>query len=294
MNRACEGCGQLHFRLTYAAEGPWANRWLCGECRGKGHGLSNLALIAQFKFKLAKLLSPSDSMTVPLVRLMMAVDDVRRAMGQLLEATDRLNRVPELEKYLAAGDHLYAIRRMYSHLHEAGKALRALDSVAKRKVDALLKERPKALRTLTELRSFFNSADYGQSFIRRMRNAIGFHYDQFEVARLVDTYFTGDSEGEGVASEMSLLGRMADQLLLTALDDLAGGDLRTGGDMSRGKLSEAAALAGRLAVVVDHLFECLVAQHPDAVLLHTEGAIEIQPHLRRMRAQLEKARHEEA
>jgi hypothetical protein len=234
-----------------------------------------------YAFKLAELLPPADPMTVPFVRLMMAVDDMRRAQDHLLEATVRLERVPDFEKYLPLGDHLYAIRRLYSHLHEAGRALRALDTAAKKRVDSLLASKPDVSKILRTLRVFFNAEDYDASFVSRMRNAIGFHYNPSEVSALVRKYFMEDALGQAVAAEVGALGRMADVLVLRVLDDLACGDLLTGGGTVERVVREATGVMVNLITFVDQLFDSLLAQTPDAGAEYHEGVVEIPVYLRR-------------
>lgn len=75
----CDGCGEQSRRSTYIVEGALAGRWLCRECNGRRAGLKRLSLAVQYRFKVARLFPPEDPMTVPLLRLMIAADDVRRA-----------------------------------------------------------------------------------------------------------------------------------------------------------------------------------------------------------------------
>jgi hypothetical protein len=155
----CDGCGERSGRSTYIVEGALAGRWLCGDCNARRAGLKRLSLAVQYRFKVAKLLPPEDPMTVPLLRLMMAVDDVRRAQIDFIETNVRLGRAPKLEKYLFLGDLLYAVRRLCSHVHEAGAALRSLDTLAKKRVDEALANKAEVLAALRDLRMFFNAAD---------------------------------------------------------------------------------------------------------------------------------------
>jgi len=65
----------------------------------------------------------------------MAVDDVRRAQIQLVEAHERLDVIPPAESYRALGDFLYFMRLLFSHIHAAGHALRNLDTDAPKRAD---------------------------------------------------------------------------------------------------------------------------------------------------------------
>lgn len=286
----CDGCGERATRWSYAVDGPWAGKWLCRECNARRRGLKKLSLAVQFRFKIGQVLPPGDAMTVPLLRLMMAVDDVRRAQIQMIESHERLGAAPRLEKYLTLGDLLYAIRRLCSHLHEAGRALRSLDTVAARRVDALLAGNSEALAALGALRTFFNAADYGDSFVANVRNAIGFHYLDQEIRALANGQITADALGEATAAEVGGLARMADVLVYGVIDNLAGGDLLVGGPESTKRIGQALDLAGNLTTFVDHLFDSLMRQHPDAIVEKHEGVIEIPPMVQLAREAVDAAR----
>ena len=94
-----------------------------------------------------------------------------------------------------------------------------------------------------------------------MRNAIGFHYN-LELSALVRKYFMEDALGQAVAAEVGALGRMADVLVLRVLDDLAGGDLLTGGGTVERVVREATGVMVNLITFVDQLFDSLLAQTP--------------------------------
>ena len=115
--------------------------------------MTRLSWLVAFKFKLAEVLPPDDKMTEPMLRLMMAVDDVRRAQIKLVEANERLGA----DTRFAVGDWLYFMRLLFSHVHEAMYALRKLDSVAPRRADQLLGGRREALRSLKALRKVLSS-----------------------------------------------------------------------------------------------------------------------------------------
>jgi hypothetical protein len=91
--------------------------------------MTRLSWLVAFKFRLAQVLPPSDNATAPLLRPMMAVDDVRRAQIKLTEDSERLDGTGA-DKYTAPGDWLYTLRLLISHLHEGRRALLGLDSVA--------------------------------------------------------------------------------------------------------------------------------------------------------------------
>lgn len=276
-------------RWSYAADGPWARRLICRECRRRGTGMKRLSWAATFRFRLAQVLPPNDPMTVPVLRLLMAVDDVRRTQIQLLEAHERLDVVPAPEKYRALGDWLYFMRLLFSHLHEAGIAVRCLDTNAKKRVDAALASNGEALAAARAVRKFFNAADYDKSLVARVRNAIGSHYDDAEITALVKAEVTDDALLESTAAEVGGLARMADPLVRAIMNTLNGGDFMTQEEHSL-QVAKALDIAGHLTTFVDHLFDALMKQHPDAVVEQREALLEIPPLVQRAREAVEAAR----
>jgi len=139
---------------------------------------------------------------------MMAVDDVRRAQILLVDAMERLEE--PAERHRAGGDFLYAARLLFSHLHEAGHALRQLDAAARgddgeNRINGLLagEDHREGMVALKACRRFFSAQGYWASLIPRVRNAIGSHYDERVVAELVKDEFTGDQllEDPALAAE---------------------------------------------------------------------------------------------
>lgn len=288
----CEGCGTpTAMRWSYATEGLWAGRWLCGECNRRRHGLPRLSLIVRFQFKLAQVLPPGDVMTIPVLRLLMAVDDVRRAQIQLIESHGRLDG-PKEETHIVVGDFLYALRHLCSHLHEGGRTLRALDTAANARVDALLAGNGPAVAALQRLRQFFNSAAYSTSLIARIRNAIGFHYNHSDIAALVATV-NDDTLLESTAADAGALARMADPVVREIMNTLAGGDFLLQEEHTA-STAEALDIAGLLITVADHIFDALLRANPDAVVEKHEAVVNIPPLVQKAREAVEAARKEAA
>ena len=141
MANICDGCGERATVTRYWPDGLLAGRTLCRDCVSGRKKMTRLSSLVAFKFKLAQVLPPDDKATAPLLRLMMAVDDVRRASIRLIEATERLGGIG-IDKYLALGDWLYAMRLLFTHIHEARHALTNLDTHAPQRADSLLADRP--------------------------------------------------------------------------------------------------------------------------------------------------------
>jgi hypothetical protein len=248
-----------------------------------------LAWAVTFKFKIAHVLPPNDPMTVPVLRLLMAVDDVRRAQMQLVEAHERLDVVPAPEKYRALGDWFYFLRLLFSHLHEAGIAVRRLDTNAKKRVDAALAGNEEALAALKAVRAFFNAADYGESLIARVRNSIGSHYNDGQVAALVTAAIADDTLHESTVAEVGGLARMADPLVQAIMNSLNGGDFMAREEHAL-QVATALDLTAHFITFVDHLIHALMEQHPDAVVERREALIEIPALVRRAKEAVDAAR----
>src|SRR3989442_13789377 len=86
----CDGCGERATVTRYWPDGLLAGRTLCRDCVSGRKKMTRLSSLVAFKFKLAQVLPPDDKATAPLLRLMMAVDDVRRAPIKQIEARERL------------------------------------------------------------------------------------------------------------------------------------------------------------------------------------------------------------
>src|SRR5437899_319089 len=143
----CSGCGEKALVTRYWADGVFAGRTLCQTCQSDHKNMTRLSLFVAFKFRVAQVLPTGDSATAPLLRLMMAVDDVRRAQVKLIEDSERLGG-SGADRYIALGDWLYTLRLLISHLHEARRALLGLDTSAPGRADSLLAGRDDALRSL--------------------------------------------------------------------------------------------------------------------------------------------------
>jgi hypothetical protein len=267
MAHTCEGCGER--ASTYTTAGAAAGRWLCLDCRSRRKQMTRLSWLVAFRYRVAEVLPPGDQMTGPILRLMMAVDDVRRAHINFIEASQRLADPEEAHRVL--GDYLYALRLLCSHLHEAGHALRQLDAVARdasgqNRVSALLAGNRPGTAALKKVRQFFSSQGYLDSLVYRVRNLIGSHYDEGTVAALVANEFTAHAELESTAASVGGLARMADPLVWNIMKDLNGGDFMTDETQTQ-KVKDAFAISNHLINFVDQLFATLVEAHMPAVVV---------------------------
>lgn len=275
MANVCDGCGERATATRYWPDGLLAGRTLCRDCVSGRKKMTRLSSLVAFKFRLAQVLPPDDKATAPILRLMMAVDDVRRAQIKLIEAGERLDGTGS-DKYVALGDWLYFLRLLISHVHEARRGLTSLDYEAPGRADALLAGRREALRSLRALRKFFSSVGYKQSFIARVRNVIGFHYNDTEIAELIKANVTDDDLLESTAASVGGLARMADPLVRGILNILNGGDFMADENHTH-QVKEALNISGLLMAVVDNLFDALMRGHMDAVVEKHETIVEVPP-----------------
>ena len=293
MANTCDGCGE-RATTRYWAEGTLAGRTLCRDCVTGRKRMTRLSWLVAVKFKLAKVLPPDDAATAPLLRLMMAVDDVRRAHIKLIESSQRIGAT-RIDQFVAPGEWLYSLRLLISHLHEARRALVRLDFEAEGCTDALLADkehilaqetpegakilrgrRKEARRSLKALRKFFSAGEYGKSFIARVRNVIGFHYDDTEIATLIKENVSDNYVLESTAASVGGLARMTDPLMRGILNILNGGDFLADEKHTQ-QVREAITLSNHLITVVDNFFDALMRDHMDAVVEKHEAMVDVPP-----------------
>ncbi len=238
-------------------------------------------------FDPARVFRPDDPLTLPLLRLMLAADDVRHASTLFAMASHQVNRSEGVQQTLYAGQMWYLFRLLCSHLREAGNALVTLDgSVPRERLRKLLKDRADAGAALDYLRPAFGD----DAFVTKVRDAIGSHYQQADIKRILERYL-GQSGAEGsiVACEVGGLSRFTftDILALRLLDEAAGEDLASGGAKFVQRGGEVVALAEALTRFVGHLVDALLEEHG----VHVErDTVEIPPLLRAARDALEQSR----
>jgi hypothetical protein len=278
MANICDGCGERAIIVRYWPDGLWAGRTLCRGCSADHTKMTRLSLLVAFKFRLAKVLPPNDKATAPLLRLMMAVDDVRRTQIKLIEGSERLGGTG-VDRYNALGDWLYSLRLLISHLHEARRALLGLDFVAPGRADALLAGRNDALHSLKALRKFFSSPDYKNSFIARVRNGIGFHYGSSDTAfaKLIADNVTEDDLLESTAASVGGLARMTDPLVRSILNIFNGGDFMVDENHTHQVKEALHFISGHLITVVDNFFDALMRDNMDAVVEKQPAVVDVPP-----------------
>jgi hypothetical protein len=238
-------------------------------------------------FDPAHVFPPDDPLTLPLLRLMLATDDVRHASALFVMADHQVRETTGVQQIVHEGQKWYLFRLLCSHLVEGGNALNTLvNSVTDTRLSDLLHGRPSAAEALKRLRSAFGA----DTFIANVRNFIGFHYKQGDIKRVYERDLAaGRVEGSVVTCQVGLLSRftLTDVLALRLIDEHAGADLASGGEAFEGRVREVQALAVDLNRLVGHLVAALLKRYgADS----THGTIDVPALLRSARDWLEEAR----
>jgi hypothetical protein len=244
----------------------------------------SVASVVVGKFDPARVFPPEDKLTVPLLGLMLATDDVRHANLLFVMANEQVNQSTGVQKALHGAQMWYAFRLLCSHLKE-GALTTLVSSLAERRLIDLLHGRSAAVEALDRLRSAFSK----DTFITRVRDSIGFHYQQADIGRVFERDLRdGRVEGAVVACQVGGLSRftVTDVLALRLLDEAAGADLAAGGAEFAERGQEVTTLADDLSTFVAHLVDALLKEHGVDV---TEDAIEVPPLLRAARDRVEKS-----
>jgi transcriptional regulator with XRE-family HTH domain len=261
------------------------------------------------RFDPARVFPPAAKPTTPLLRLMIAADDVRCARNLYVDAEQRLWAAQGIQRQLISGEKWYALRLLFSHVNEAGDALRTLTStIGAQAVERYLAGQPDGLTAFRSLRAAFevDKAERQKSFIWKLRNWIGFHNNGSEVQR-VFTKYIGYVDGAVTASpDVGGLTRflLSDSLAILIFLDAAGANLPPAAQLDRPEIlaafhaeleqamkrvSEGALpLAGDLTAFVDALVHGLVQER--GILSIEQDIIEIPPRLRAAKAAVDSGR----
>ena len=191
------------------------------------------ATFVELDFIPAQVFPPEDRITIPLLRLMLATDDVRLAREFYVETSERLRAAVGVRLRLLTGEHWYGFRLLCSHLHEGIDALATLiGTVSPTEIRRLLKGQAEGLAAFEKLRAVagVDKPTRMQTFLFKARSWIGSHYDNEAIRRVFSRYVgSGYIEGTVTASDVGGLTRfiMTDALAILVLLDAAGAKLPT-------------------------------------------------------------------
>jgi transcriptional regulator with XRE-family HTH domain len=262
------------------------------------------------RFDPQRVFPPTEDFTKLIFRLMMAADDVRCSRNIYMEAEQRLEGARGVRGDLISGQKWYALRLLFSHLHEGGDAMRELTrTISPQQIERSLAGQPEAVTAFRHLRATFEVAkpERMQSFIWKLRNWIGFHNDGLELRRVYEKYGAYVT-GAVTASERAGLTRflIADSLTILVFLDAAGANLPSAAGLDqpgvRAKFDaevgqavkrvseEALLLAGDLTHFVDALAHAHVQERGiDSI---EQNVIEIPARLRAARAAVDAGRYD--
>ena len=131
------------------------------------------------KFKIEDVLRPDDPMTVPLLRLMIATDDLRHLQKLLVIVREVDETSTESDRLIHNGEIGHLFRLICGHLYEAATPFRAVDEAARGRLDKAVAEDPEGKAALAAVRAAYdpNRTDgLRHSFLYLVRNEIAFHY----------------------------------------------------------------------------------------------------------------------
>lgn len=256
------------------------------------------ATIVSLEFTPVQVFPVEDPMTTPLLRLMLAADDVRLARLHYVETSERLRAAVGVQQNLLTGEHWYEFRLLCSHLHEAIDALVTLmGTVSPADITRLLKGNADGLKAFETLRAVasVDKPTRMQTFLSKARSWIGSHYDNGAIRSVYGKYAaSGYINGTVTGSDVGGLTRfiMTDALAILVLLDAAGAQLpktvSTEADAAAFRLGvetaikasadEVLPLSEALPTFVDSLAHILVLQR--GYREGTRATIEIPPLLR--------------
>jgi len=201
-------------------------------------------------------------MTTPLLRLMLATDDVRLSQRLFLETSERLRAAAPggVQQRLLTGEQWYGMRLLCLHLDGAIDALRTLErTVSPDAVRRTLKGQAEALKAFETVLSIARAdkTTRTRSFVSKVRNSIGAHYQNHDVERLYSAYagVPGYIDGTVMVSDVGGLVRFppTDALMVLLLLDAAGVTLPTALDTDAERARFHAEIERAWAAVADEV-----------------------------------------
>jgi hypothetical protein len=239
---------------------------------------------------------PDDPLAVPLLRLMIATDDVRHLQKLLIQAWAGGESPTESDRLIHNGELGHLFRLLCGHLYEAATPFRAVDQAARGRLDEAVADDAQALAALAEVRQAYapdRREGLRYEFLYVMRNAFAFHYSDEQLRGSYENHAQqGHLQNLLVLAEGAGLSRftVTDSLLTFALADALGEDLEGFQRVFQERIGEAIRLAGLLAQVVDTVLAHLIERTPHSIEDRREDAVTIPPALRAARDEREARR----
>jgi hypothetical protein len=236
-------------------------------------------------FRLAKILPADQPLSVPLLRLMMASNDVRHIQKLMLAKDERIGQSNAFEEAVLNGEILHLERLLCGHLYEAGVAFREIDRPHPEIADAAVcgTEYEPTLQRLREMYASDPPGAFHRSFLYEVRNQFGFHYKPERIKTKLEEFLaSGALDAEVIhAEELSGLSRyvIADHISIGIVQDILKAELPDLHEVYGKTLSKALALARDLSDVVDLMLLPLLEKDQSAILNQETGTLSAQVEL---------------
>lgn len=244
-----------------------------------------------FRLKTALALPPNDPISVPVLRLMAATNDVRQAQKLALLARDpadpKAPKPPAAAYFVQSGEVLYLIRMLFGHLYEAGIIFRGIDQHHAGMVTKLVGLDKEAMEALNLVRKEYgDTSDTGfcQAVLGKVRNLAAFHYKDEVFQQGLERLSADVSETVLVIAEGAGFNRyaVADAVLDGRIVEATGGDA-AGLDKALGRAVD---LSRALDRMVAALASALIMGRAGAVQVGPEESIPVPPALEEARQRL--------
>lgn len=235
-------------------------------------------------FRLADVFPVEQPLSVPLLRLMMASNDVRHIQKLMLSKDERIGQGHGFDNVVLNGEILHLERMLCGHLYEAGTAFRNIDiphpEIASTAVQGT--EFEPSLQRLREMYASEPPGAFHNSFLYEVRNKFGFHYKLEAIQHKLEEFLRrGDVEAEVIHAELSGLSRyvIADHVSIGMLQDILNAELPDLHEAFEKAMGKALRLAGDLSNVVDMMLLPLLERNESAIIKQEHGTLSVQQEL---------------
>lgn len=244
--------------------------------------MANPAKARRVRFDVQKVFAAEDPLTIPLLRLMMAVNDVGHLQRLIVVAQRRAKSLIGTPYEIANGEIGHLFRVLCGHLYEAGIAFRMLEDAAPGRLDTLVAPDPKMKVDLAEVRQAYDAKDRAglkYSFLYPVRQYVGFHYKDEQLRTALSKYGpSGVLKGVTTFAIPVGLGRytVADSLASLVIGESI--DAFRDSDGMRNfiqRIDDVHRLANSMHWLVDCLLLSILAERPDCVLENREEEFEM-------------------
>jgi len=239
--------------------------------------------VRRIRFDLSKVLPPNDPFSISLIRLLMAVNDVRHIQKLLIEVDDRTALKDNFSLPIKSGEILHLFRLLSGHLYEAGIAFRSIDATL---LDtAVSSGGAEEVARLTYLRQSFATEGpdaLHYAYMKPLRDNLGFHYKMEPLKEALEYHvMQQDLEGVLIISEFSGLSRysIADHLANAEIRQIIGVEMNEYPDAFQRRTGEVIKLVDALTHVVDLLLLHILEIRQGAILGIDDGKVGVSPRL---------------